>query len=34
LPEQLLASIKAVLPAGYSADAVEITFRGKLPQQT
>jgi Fur family peroxide stress response transcriptional regulator len=31
LPDQLLASIKAVLPAGYSADAIEITFRGKLP---
>jgi Fur family peroxide stress response transcriptional regulator len=33
LPDQLLTSIKAVLPPGYSADAVEITFRGKLPQQ-
>jgi Fur family peroxide stress response transcriptional regulator len=31
LPDQLLTSIKAVLPAGYSADAIEITFRGKLP---
>jgi Fur family peroxide stress response transcriptional regulator len=29
LPSDLLAKIKSVLPAGYDADAVEITFRGK-----
>ena len=31
LPEKLLADIKAVLPSGYNADAIEITFRGKMP---
>ena len=31
LPENLLTEIKAVLPPGYTADAIEITFRGKLP---
>ncbi|MET0263325.1 MAG: transcriptional repressor [Rariglobus sp.] len=31
LPSSLLDKIKAILPAGYNADAVEITFRGKLP---
>lgn len=31
LPEKLLADIKSILPPGYSADAIEITFRGKLP---
>src|SRR4051812_42402900 len=30
LPSNLLAKIKAVLPPGYNADAIEITFRGKL----
>jgi Fur family peroxide stress response transcriptional regulator len=29
LPPAVLAKIKSVLPAGYEADAVEITFRGK-----
>lgn len=29
LPADLLERIKAVLPAGYDADAIEITFRGK-----
>ena len=29
LPGDLLARIKAILPAGYDADAIEITFRGK-----
>ncbi|MBW8782262.1 MAG: transcriptional repressor [Verrucomicrobia bacterium] len=29
LPSDLLAKIKSVLPDGYDADAVEITFRGK-----
>lgn len=31
LPEKLLADINAILPPGYSADAIEITFRGKMP---
>lgn len=29
LPEGVLAKIKAILPPGYNADAVEIVFRGK-----
>ena len=29
LPAELLSQIKAVLPPGYSASSVEITFRGK-----
>lgn len=29
LPPELLAQLKAILPAGFSAGAVEITFRGK-----
>ena len=29
LPPAVLAKIKSVLPAGYEANAVEITFRGK-----
>jgi Fur family peroxide stress response transcriptional regulator len=34
LPIKLLDEIKAVLPAGYAADAIEITFRGKrLPSR-
>ena len=34
LPGNLLEEIKAVLPAGYAADAIEITFRGKrLPSR-
>ncbi len=31
LPENLLAKIKAILPPGYNANAIEITFRGKMP---
>ncbi|MDF3059278.1 MAG: transcriptional repressor [Rariglobus sp.] len=31
LPASLLAEIKAVLPPGYNADVIELTFRGKLP---
>ena len=29
LPASVLAKVKAVLPAGYEAQAIEITFRGK-----
>ncbi|MFH1498921.1 MAG: transcriptional repressor [Verrucomicrobiota bacterium] len=29
LPADVLERIKAILPAGYDADAIEITFRGK-----
>lgn len=29
LPAAVLAKVKAVLPPGYEADAIEITFRGK-----
>ena len=31
LPPSVLAQVSAVLPAGYSAKSVEITFRGALP---
>ena len=31
MPAALLAKIKAILPPGYDADAIEVTFRGKLP---
>lgn len=31
LPAPLLAKIKAILPEGYKADAIELTFRGKAP---
>jgi Fur family transcriptional regulator, peroxide stress response regulator len=31
IPATLIAKIKSVLPPGYQADALEITFRGKLP---
>lgn len=29
LPPAVLAKVKSVLPAGYEAEAIEITFRGK-----
>lgn len=31
LPPALLEQVKAILPAGYDANAVEIVFRGKTP---
>ncbi|MFA6959147.1 MAG: transcriptional repressor [Opitutaceae bacterium] len=31
LPPDLLSQIESILPPGYSADAIELTFRGKLP---
>lgn len=31
LPPDLLDQIKAILPPGYHADSIELTFRGKLP---
>ena len=34
LPAPLLEQIKAILPAGYDAASVEITFRGHGPGQT
>lgn len=34
LPENILAKIKAILPAGYEADSVEIVFRGKATPAT
>jgi Fur family peroxide stress response transcriptional regulator len=32
LPPTLLSKIKSILPPGYNADAIEITFRGKMPE--
>ncbi len=31
LPPGLLAKIKGILPPGYDAEAIELTFRGKAP---
>jgi Fur family transcriptional regulator, peroxide stress response regulator len=31
LPPNVLAQIRALLPSGYAADHVEITFRGRAP---
>lgn len=33
LPPELLEQVKAVLPAGYNASAVEISFRGSIATQ-
>lgn len=34
LPDELLAQIRALLPAGYSAKSVEITFHGQMPKSS
>lgn len=31
VPAEVMASIRALLPAGYSAKSIEITFHGRMP---